>query len=318
MSISIAILDDYGSFALGAADWSRLHDRASVQAFSEHFGDPDELVKALCSFEVVVAMRERSAFPKAVLSQLPNLKLLITTGMANASIDMAAARELGIVVAGTGNVAYPTAELTIGLMVALTRGIVREDASMRAGNWQVGVGPSLSGLTLGIIGLGRLGRKVAQVAQVFEMTVLAWSENLTSEAAGEVGVERVSKAELFERADIVTIHTRLSARTTGIVGRAELDLLGPAGYLINTSRGPIVEEEALVSALSEARIAGAALDVYWSEPLPADHRLRALSNTVLTPHLGYATSDTFAIYFRDAIEDIETFLDGSPVRVLNA
>ena len=250
--------------------------------------------------------------------RLPNLRLLVTTGMANASIDVAAARRQGIVVAGTGGLSAPTAELTWGLILAVTRHVCAEDRRVRAGGWQRTIGPELSGRTLGVLGLGRLGRRVAAVAQAFEMDVIAWSQNLRSEDAAELGVEAVSKEDLFRRADVLTIHTRLSDRTRGLVTAAELALMKPSAYLVNTSRGPIVDEAALLAALNDGTIAGAALDVYDVEPLPAGHPLRSAPNTVLTPHLGYVSEGSYEVYFREAVEDIAAFLDGEPVRVLDA
>ena len=318
MTTPVAVLDDYQGVAEALGPWDELGDAVSVTAFRDHVDDDDELVTLLGAFEVVVAMRERTPFPAHRLERLPNLRLLVTTGMANASIDVAAARRQGIVVAGTGGLSAPTAELTWGLILAVTRHVCAEDRRVRAGGWQRTIGPELSGRTLGVLGLGRLGRRVAAVAQAFEMDVIAWSQNLRSEDAAELGVEAVSKEDLFRRADVLTIHTRLSDRTRGLVTAAELALMKPSAYLVNTSRGPIVDEAALLAALNDGTIAGAALDVYDIEPLPAGHPLRSAPNTVLTPHLGYVSEGSYEVYFREAVEDIAAFLDGEPVRVLDA
>jgi phosphoglycerate dehydrogenase-like enzyme len=318
MTTPVAVLDDYQGVAEALGPWDELGDAVSVTAFRDHVDDDDELVARLGAFEVVVAMRERTPFPAHRLERLPNLRLLVTTGMANASIDVAAARRQGIVVTGTGGLSAPTAELTWGLILAVTRHVCAEDRRVRAGGWQRTIGPELSGRTLGVLGLGRLGRRVAAVAQAFEMDVIAWSQNLRSEDAAELGVEAVSREDLFRRADVLTIHTRLSDRTQRLVTAAELALMKPTAYLVNTSRGPIVDEAALLAALTDGTIAGAALDVYDIEPLPAGHPLRSAPNTVLTPHLGYVSEGSYEIYFREAVEDIAAFLDGEPVRVLDA
>jgi phosphoglycerate dehydrogenase-like enzyme len=318
MTTPVAVLDDYQGIAQSLGPWDELGDAVSITAFRDHVDDDDELVARLGAFEVVVAMRERTPFPARRLERLPNLRLLVTTGMANASIDVAAARRQGVVVAGTGGLSAPTAELTWGLILAVTRHVCDEDRRVRAGGWQRTIGPELSGRTLGILGLGRLGRRVAAVAQAFEMDVIAWSQNLKAEDAAELGVEAVTKEELFRRADVLSIHTRLSDRTRGLVTAAELALMKPGAYLVNTSRGPIVDEDALLAALHDGTIAGAALDVYDIEPLPAGHPLRSAPNTVLTPHLGYVSEGSYEIYFREAVEDIAAFLNGEPVRVLDA
>jgi phosphoglycerate dehydrogenase-like enzyme len=318
MTTPVAVLDDYQGIAEELGPWEELGDAVSVTAFRDHVADDDELVALLDGFEIVVAMRERTPFPAHRLERLPSLRLLVTTGMANASIDVAAAKRQGIVVAGTGGLVAPTAELTWGLILAVTRNVCEEDRRVRAGGWQRTIGPELSGHTLGVLGLGRLGRRVAAVAQAFEMDVIAWSENLSREDAAELGVEAVSREDLFRRADVLTIHTRLSDRTRRLVAAAELALMKPTAYLVNTSRGPIVDEDALLAALSDGTIAGAALDVYDVEPLPAGHPLRSAPNTVLTPHLGYVSEGSYEVYFREAVEDIAAFLDGEPVRVLDA
>jgi phosphoglycerate dehydrogenase-like enzyme len=308
----VAVLDDYQGVALGCADWSELE----VEVFPDHLAD-DVVVERLAPFDVVVAMRERTPFPRARLERLPNLRLLVTTGMRNAAIDLDAARDNGVLVCGTGSLGPPTAELAWALILAVTRHVAEEHAAMRAGGWQHTIGPELAGHRLGIVGLGRLGARMAAVGRAFEMEVVAWSQNLTAERAAEAGAALVSKEELFATADVVTIHLVLSDRTRGLVGAPELARMKPTAYLVNTSRGPIVDEAALLDALHAGRIAGAGLDVYATEPLPADHPLRRAPNTVLTPHIGYVTTGTYEVFYGDAVEDIARWLAGDPVRVLN-
>jgi phosphoglycerate dehydrogenase-like enzyme len=312
----VAVLDDYQGVALAMGPWHELGDAVTVTVFTDHVADDDALVARLGDFEAIVAMRERTPFGRSRLERLPRLKLLVTTGMANASIDLEAARELGITVCGTGGLASPTAELTWALILGLTRRVHEEDRAIREGRWQHTIGPELAGRTLGIIGLGRLGTRVAGIARAFEMEVLAWSQNLDPAHAEAVGVQAVARDELLSRADVVTIHLRLSERTRGLIGAAELALMRPTAYLVNTSRGPIVDEAALVAALRSGALAGAALDVYDTEPLPADHPLRSTPNTLLTPHIGYVSTGSYEIYYRDAVEDIAAFLHGESVRVL--
>jgi phosphoglycerate dehydrogenase-like enzyme len=316
VSAHIAILDDYQRVALSVGPWSELGDAVSVTAFDDHVADDDALIERLAPFDVIVAMRERTPFPRARLERLPALRLLVTTGRANAAIDMDAARELGVVVAGTGSLVSPTAELTWALILALCRNVVPEDGTMRAGGWQHTVGADLEGRTLGVVGLGRLGSRVAAVGQAFGMDVVAWSQNLQAEHAASLGVTAVGKAELFARADVVTIHLKLSERTRGLVGAAELAAMKPTAYLVNTSRGPIVDEAALLEALGAGSIAGAGLDVYDIEPLPVDHPLRSAARTVLTPHIGYVTAGSYALFFRDVVDDIAGFLRGEPANVI--
>jgi phosphoglycerate dehydrogenase-like enzyme len=316
MTTQVEVLDDYQHVALQSADWSRLDGRAEVHVQHEHQASEADLVASLRDADVVVAMRERTAFPRHVLDQLPRLRLLVTTGPSNAAIDVAAAQANGVVVCGTGG-AYPApAELTWALIHALTRKIVEEDRALRSGSWQTTLGTELSGRTLGIVGLGRLGQRVARVAHAFDMTVVAWSENLTSEQATEVGASLVGKDELFASSDIVSVHLQLSPRTTGLIGSRELGLMRPTAYLVNTSRGPIVDEPALVEALRSRSIAGAGLDVFDEEPLPADHPLLSVPDTVLTPHIGYVTRDLYAIFYGDVVDDIDSWLAGTPVRVV--
>jgi phosphoglycerate dehydrogenase-like enzyme len=314
----LAILDDYQRVALTMADWNSLGPDVSLQTFHDTLAGESAVAQRLRDFEIIVAMRERTPFPRALLEQLPNLKLLVTTGMRNAAIDVKAAAERGIVVSGTSSLPYPTAELTWGLILALARNIAREDACMRKGAWQTTVGVGLHGKTLSVLGLGKLGAQVAAVGKAFQMEVLAWSQNLSAERADSLGVRRVEKEELFRRADFLTIHLQLSQRTRGLVGPAELAAMKPTAFLINTSRGPIVEEAALIAALEQHRIAGAGLDVYDHEPLPAGHVLRRLHNVVLTPHLGYVTAENYREFYGQALEDVRAFLAGKPVRVLSA
>ena len=313
----VAILDDYQGVAVSLAPWESLGDDVSVEVFRDHVADDDALVARLDGFEVLVAMRERTPFPQARLERLPALRLLVTTGMANASIDMEAARSLGVVVAGTGGLASSTVELTWALILAVARGVCAEDARLRAGGWQHTLGFELAGRTLGVVGLGRLGGRVAAIGQAFEMSVIAWSQNLDPERAASLGVEAVGKQELFSRADVVSIHVRLSDRTRGLVGAAELAAMRPSSILVNTSRGPIVDSDALLAALEARTIAGAGLDVFDVEPLPVSHPLRAAPNTVLTPHLGYVSRGSYEIYYREAVEDIAAWRRGEPLRVVN-
>jgi phosphoglycerate dehydrogenase-like enzyme len=312
----VAILDDYQDVALGMASWKDLPPGTEVVAFRDHLHDTDAVAKRLADFDVVVAMRERTAFPRALLERLPKLRLLVTTGMRNASIDVAAATERDITVCGTSGLPYPTAELTWGLVLALFRRIPAEDRATRDGRWQTTVGLGLNGKTLGVIGLGTLGSRVARYGRAFEMEVLAWSQNLTSARAAEVGVTLVAKDELLARADVVSIHLVLGERTRGLIGARELGLMKRSAYLVNTSRGPIVDETALVRALRDGTIAGAGLDVFEPEPLPLDHPYRQLPNTVITPHLGYVTEETYRVFYGHALEDVQAFLRGEPVRVL--
>ena len=300
------------------ADWTILRSNAQVQVFGDHLTGLDAVAERLEDFEIVVAMRERTPFPRGLLERLPRLKLLVTTGMRNASIDMEAAADLGVVVSGTEGIRYPTAELTWALILALLRHIPREDRETRAGRWQVSMGIGLRDKVLGVMGLGNLGSQVATIGVAFGMSVIAWSQNLTVERAAQFGTTLVSKDELLSRSDIVTIHLVLSDRTKGLVGPRELALMKPTAYLINTSRGPIVDEKALVEALQKKDIAGAGLDVFDQEPLPLDHSLRSLENTVITPHIGYVTTETFKVFFADVVEDIQAFLGGSPTRVLRS
>jgi phosphoglycerate dehydrogenase-like enzyme len=315
----VAILDDYQGVALKMADWSVLPTDYQVQSFNDHLTELDALVQRLRDFEIITCMRERTPFGRDLLQRLPNLRLLVTTGMRNAAIDLKAATDLGILVCGTaGGPDAPPAELTWGLILALVRHIPREDVDTRAGHWGTTVGMSLENKVLGILGLGRLGGKVAKVGVAFEMSVIAWSQNLTSDRAAQHGATLVSKDELFARSDILSIHVQLSARTRGLVGAHELGLMKPTAYLINTARGPIVDEAALIQALQARTIAGAGLDVFDQEPLPPKHPLTLLDNTLLVPHIGYVTEDQYRVRYRDTVENVAAYLKGAPLRVLNS
>jgi D-3-phosphoglycerate dehydrogenase len=317
MAVRCAILDDYQNVVLKLADWSKVKNDLEVKVFNEHLGGPDKVIAALKGFGIVVAMRERTGFPKQVIEALPDLKLLITTGMRNASIDTEAAKARGVTVCGTPSFGSPTSGIAIGLMLELTRHIGYENARLHAGAaWQSTIGPELEGMTLGVLGLGKLGTRTANVAKAFGMKVIAWSQNLTAEKCQEAGVGYVSKEELFRQSDFITIHTILSDRTRGVVGAKELAAMKPTAFLINTSRGPIVDEAAMLAALREKRIAGAGLDVFDVEPLPLDHPLRKMDNVVITPHLGYVAEQNYRHYLAGVVDDIRGFLDGKPVRVM--
>jgi len=317
VTIRVALLDDYQGVALQSAGWSNLPAEVAVEAFSDHLTDEAALASRLEPFDVVMALRERTRFPRSLLERLPNLKLLTTAGMRNAAIDVAAATELGILVCGSSGSSRATMELTWALILALLRSIPREHQATREGRWQETVGIGLEGKTLGIIGLGNIGGQVAEVARAFHMRLIAWSQNLTEERAAACGAERVSKEDLLARADIVTIHLQLSPRTTGLIGTRDLARMQPAAYLVNTSRGPIVEEDALVEALGRSAIAGAGLDVFDEEPLPPEHPFLTLPNVVLTPHLGYVTAESYRGFYGQTLENVRDLLAGTPQRVLN-
>jgi phosphoglycerate dehydrogenase-like enzyme len=326
----VAILDDYQQVALASADWSAVRQLGQIDVFAQHIGRTEALVSALEPYDVVVAMRERTAFDADRLNQLPRLRLLVTTGMANASIDLEAAAARGITVTGTGGLGAPTAELTWGLILAVVRHIPEEDRRMKmaggaggaalgpGGGWQQTVGTVLEGKQLGIVGLGHLGRRVADIGRAFGMQVAAWSQNLDPSQAEQANVRPVGKAELFADSDVVTVHYKLSSRSEGLVGAAELALMKPTAYLVNTSRGPLVDTAALLDALRSGGLAGAALDTFDVEPLPLSSALRTAPNVVLSPHLGYVTEETFRIFYGEAAEDIVAFAAGAPVRVLSA
>lgn len=308
------MLDDYQDVARSFADWDSLG--ADVRVFTEHIADADELVRELAGFDVVVAMRERTPFPAELLSRLSDLRLLVTTGKRNAAIDLDAAHRHGIVVSATGYVSHPTAEHTWALILAALRNIPTEVDSMRAGGWQRTVGGDLHGRTLGLLGLGRLGARVATVGQAFGMDTIAWSQNLTADRAAEYGVTAVSKDELFANADVLSVHLVLGERTRGLVGAEQLAAMKPTATLVNTSRGPIVDESALLTALEAGRPGHAALDVYDREPLPAEHPLRSRPNITVTPHIGYVTNDVYTTFYQDAVEDIAAYQAGTPIRLL--
>jgi phosphoglycerate dehydrogenase-like enzyme len=312
----IAILDDYQRAALASADWAAL-GAEEVTPFHGHIADTADLVAELRRFDVVVAMRERTPFDAERLRLLPGLKLLVTTGMANAAIDLAAARAAGVTVCGTRGSGGATVELTWALILSLARHVPAEDAVIRGGGWQHTMGFGLRGRTLGVVGLGNLGRQVATVGRAFGMEVVAWSQRLTAAAADAAGVTRVTKDELFSSSDVITVHYKLSPRSAGLVGAREIGLMRPTAYLVNTSRGPIVDTDALLVALRTGAIAGAALDVYDEEPLPGGHPLRNAPRTVLTPHIGYVTDDGYRVFYGEAVEDIAAFAAGRPVRVLS-
>jgi phosphoglycerate dehydrogenase-like enzyme len=317
MAVRCAILDDYQNVALSSADWSPIKGDIDITVFNAHLGGRDEVITALQDFGIIVAMRERTGFPKEVIDALPKLKLLISTGMRNASIDTEAAKVRGVVVSGTGAFGSPTSGIAIGLMLELARHIGYENARLHAGaTWQTTIGPELEGLTLGVLGLGKLGQRTANIAKAFGMKVIAWSQNLTAEKCAEAGVGYVSKDDLFRQSDFISIHVVLSQRSRGLVGAKEIGLMKPTAYLINTSRGPIIDEAAMLAALRDKKIAGAGLDVFDVEPLPLDHPLRKMDNVVITPHLGYVSTQNYKHYFTGVVEDIRGFLDGKPVRVM--
>ena len=316
-TINIAILDDYQYVAASFADWSSLPAGARPSFFHDHVSDTDQLAARLAEFDVVMLTRERTSFGADLINRLPRLKLIVTIGMWNAAIDVAAAKARGVLVSGTagGNKAAMPA-LTWALILALTRNVAREAASLKSGGWQIDMGTDISGKILGLLGLGNIGRGVAEIGKAFGMQPVAWSQNLTSEQAAEAGVERVSKEELFKTADVLSVHLKLGDRTRHIVGAAELAMMKPSAYFINTSRGPLVSETALIASLQDRRIAGAALDVYDIEPLPQDHPFRHLPNVLATPHIGYVTKATYQNAFPQIVENIKAWLENAPIRLM--
>jgi len=312
----LAILDDYQKIARDSADWDSLPPSTSVDVFYDNIKDRDALVERLRPYDILVIMRERTPFPRALIERLPNLKLLVTTSRRNRAIDLAACADHGITACCTEGGHTPTAELAWGLILSLAKRIPEEDRATREGHWGVRVGVGLAGRTLGVVGLGKLGAAVAQVGKLFDMRVVAWSQNLTDARAAEVGVERVDKDTLFRESDFVSVHLVLSDRTRGIVGAADLAKMKPTAFLINTARGPIVDEDALVAAVTEGRIAGAGLDVYGIEPLPKDHPLRTLPNSVILPHLGGFVEENYRLWYGGTLEDVKAWLDGKPINVL--
>ena len=320
--LKLALIDDYAHVALECADWRRLDGKAEITVFHEHLSE-DEAARALQPFDMICTIRERMAFPRSLLERLPKLKLITIVGARLTNLDLDAATERGIVVAHSGrhpafaNTAAATPELSWGLMIATVRNLTAQDRRMRAGLWQNQVGTILAGKTLGLLGLGRIGKRMARYGKAFEMDVIAWSQNLTAEATAAEGVRRVDKDELFRQADVVSIHLVLSERTRGLVTARELGLMKATAFLINTSRGPIVVEADLIAALQAGAIAGAGLDVFDREPPPADHPFRAMDNVTLSPHLGYATRETLTAFYADSLEAIEAFADGTPIRISN-
>ncbi len=308
-TIRIAILDDYQGVALHMADWAPLAGRAEIVDFRDHLSDLDAVAARLAPFDVVCAMRERTPFTRALFERLPRLKLIASTGARNAAIDLDAARDHGVTVAHTGYTSHGAIELTWALLLAAVRAIPAEVASVRAGGWQVAIGGDLWGRTLGLVGLGRIGVAMARIAQAFEMKVIAWSPNLTAERCAAAGARFVTKEQLFAQADIVSVHLVLSDSTRGIVGAADLERMKPSAWFINTSRGPLTDEDALVELLRAKRIAGAALDTFALEPLPADHPFRTLDNVVATPHVGFVTRQTYETFFGDTVKNIVAWLD---------
>jgi len=313
----IAFLDDYQDCAGEYGDWGPLGQDVEIVSFTDHLADADAVAERLKDFEIVCAMRERTPFPRSQIEKLPNLKLLITSGMRNLSIDYAACSDQGITLCGTPSVGAPTADLAWGLMLGLARQIPQEDRRVRGGGWQETIGIGMAGKTLGIIGLGKLGGTVAKIGLAFGVNVIAWSQNLTDERCKEVGATLVSKEDLMRQSDFISIHLILSDRTRGIVTAADLALMKPTAFLVNTARGPLVDEDVLAKVLENGGIAGAGLDVFGVEPLPADHPFRKLENTIITPHLGYVEQNNYRAYFKGYAEAIRGFMDGAPVNVLN-
>ncbi|MEC9153047.1 MAG: D-2-hydroxyacid dehydrogenase family protein [Pseudomonadota bacterium] len=313
----VAVLDDYQNISQTVADWGPLSDRATIDVFTTPIGDEDAVALALSNYEIIVCMRERTQFPASLIAQLDRLKLIITTGMRNRSIDSDAARQRGITLCGTPGLGAPAGELACALIMALMKNIPADDQSMRSGEWQPNIGHNLGGKTLSLFGLGKLGAYVARFGLAMEMDVIAWSQNLTDKRAAEVGVRRVEKEEALSAADVLCVQLILSDRSRGLIGVSELALMKPTAFLVNTSRGPIVNENALIDALRQKRIAGAGLDVYDVEPLPINHPFRSLDNTILTPHTGYVTIENLAHMYNHVVEDIAAFIDGVPIRVLN-
>src|SRR4029077_4307415 len=312
-----AILDDYLDVARKVADWSKISDRVDVTVFNQPFASPEAATGALKDFEIICAMRERTPFPRTMFAALPNLKLLITSGMRNAAIDIEAAKDHNVMLCGTQWGRDPTAPLTMGLILELTRNIGRENARMHAGEpLQKFVGMEIEGRTLGVIGLGKLGAKVSKLAQAFGMNVIAWSPNLTPEKCKEVGATYATKEELFKTADVITVHVVLGPRSRGLVGREDLLRMKPTAYIVNTARGPIIDEAALLDTLQQRKIAGAGIVVFSVEPLPVDHPFRKLDNMVITPHLGYATEEVFRGHYHQMVEGIDTWFKGEPARRL--
>ncbi len=320
-NIRIAILDDYNHASLKMADWSAVQQRCTVDVHDKPYATVEDAAAALAPYDILCHLRERQPMPRELIEKLPDLKMMTVTGGTHRTMDMQAAGERGIVVSHSMDRpggSQGTPELTFGLMIAAVRKIALEDRLIRTGQWQSTIGFSLTGKTLGIIGLGKIGKRISTIAKAFGMNVIAWSPNLTDERAAEAGVTRAEKDELFRTADIVTLHIVLGERTKGIVGAREFLLMKPTAYIINTSRGPLIDEAALIDTLQNRRIAGAGLDVYHREPLGPDYPLYKLDNVVLTPHLGYVVEESFRAFYGDTVENILAWLDGKPIRVINA
>lgn len=307
--LKIAILDDYQNIALAMADWSAITQNADITVFNDHINDQEDLIERLWPFDIISVMRERTPLTKSIFQRLPNLKLVISTGIRNASIDLEAAKEAGVEIRNTGYHWTGAPEVTWALLMAIARKIPQENQSLRTGNWQQTVGTDLFGKTIGIVGLGNIGIKIANYANAFGMHVLAWSPNLTEEKAAEAGAKLATKEVLFNESDFITLHVVLSPRSKDMVTSTDINMMKPSAYLINTSRGPLINEEDLIKALQTERIAGAALDVYDTEPLPADHPFRTLNNVLATPHIGYGTEDTYRIFFTDTVAEILDWID---------
>ncbi|MCH8893145.1 MAG: D-2-hydroxyacid dehydrogenase family protein [Chloroflexi bacterium] len=316
--MKLAVLDDYQATAKDLGDWSQLPPGTEVEYFHDHIADEDQLVERLKDFDMVMGMRERTPFTRSILSRLPKLRLLMTTGLRNASFDMQAATDLGIPVCGAGGTGEGPTELTWGLIIAMLRHIHEEDQRSREGTWGTTVGVGLKGKTLGLLGLGHIGSLVARVGAAFDMNIIAWSQNMTAERAKECQATLVDKETLFKEADIVSVHLVLSDRSRGLVGAPELALMKPTAYLVNISRGPIVDEKALIDVLERKAIAGAALDTFDVEPLPKDHPLFKTPNTLICPHLGYVTEESYRAFYAGIIENVRAFVSGEPVRVINS
>lgn len=312
----LGILDDYQGVALSMGPWGRLPDGLKVEVFRNTIKDQDALVRRLLPFDTLLIMRERTPFPRSLIERLPNLRLLISTGARNRAVDLAACAERGITVCGTPSFAHPTVDLTWGLILSLMRRIPEQERGLREGRWQVALGNTLEGKTLGVVGLGNLGSRVAKVGAAFGMKVIGWSQNLTEEKATAAGAVKVDKATLLREADVVTLHLILSDRSRGIIGAGDLAQMKRSAFIVNTSRGPLIDQDALIAALKEGRIAGAGLDVYDEEPLPPGHPILSAPNTVLTPHLGYVTEENYRAYFQGAVEAVLGYLAGNPVREL--
>ena len=314
--VRVAILDDYHGVALEWADWSKIKG-AKITVFRDHLVEEEKIAARLTPFPVVCIMRERTPFPKSLLARLPNLRCLVTAGTQNRAVDIPAATAQGVRVCGTRNAVLRTTELNWALTLALARRITIEDKAMRAGEWQKTIGTDLIHKTLGVVGLGRLGTRVGDIGKAFGMKVIAWSQNMTPESAEERGAKYVSREELFRTSDVVSINLVLSDRTRHLIGARDIGMMKKTAFLINTARGPIIDEKALIAALQKRQIAGAGLDVFEQEPLPKNHPLLKLDNVVLTPHMGYVTEDTFRVFYRDQAEDVAGYLAGKPVRVIN-